>query len=763
MRVFFKGVLLISTFLLVFGAFAQKKSNHPTLSLTPSGVEKIRVDLDKYPFFHNEYIKAKAAIDKVITSGLDVPIPKDMGGGYSHETHKSNYKILQKAGNIYQISGEEKYAEFVKKVLMEYAEMYPTLTLHPAEKSYARGKFFWQCLNDANWMVFTSQAYDCIYNYLTKKERTHLEQNLFLPYANFLSEENPRFFNRIHNHSTWANAAVGMMALAMENDSLLQKALYGIKNDGINLDEIENKSGYIVKEGMRQAGFLAQLDYSFSPNGYFSEGPYYQRYAIFPFLVFSYALHNSKPGLDIFNYRDGILKKATNTLLQLTNPQGEFFPINDAQKGMDFTTYELVTAVDLMYWVDDSQEELLAWANAQQTVTLNEAGFYVAQKIEEIKKITSTTTPILAPIKKPVLFGDGVNGNEGGIAILRANKTDLLFKFSAQGMGHGHFDRLSYALYNDSGEVVQDYGAVRWVNIDQKGGGRYLPENKTFGKQSIAHNTLTVDETSHYEASVKKAEKAHPELYIYNVEDKQQQIVSAIEKNAYEDVDMHRTFIMIEDAAFTNPLIIDLFLVQSETTHTYDLANWYSGHFMKSNATCENETTSLTPLGDDYGYQHIWKQSTCSVEDKMHTFNWFGNNQFYTKYTVADSNDQFILGRAGANDPNHNLRPDPVLIHRKENQTNSIFLNIIESHGTYSPITEVPIQPFGTIEKLIVDYSDDAYIAFHFTTDEQKWQVCFSNKNNNLDTAQTPHQINFKNQNYTWKGALQITKTNLKI
>lgn len=724
-------------------------AQHPTLSLTPSGVKKIKADLTKYSIFYNEYNKVKAKIDEAIKVGIDVPIPKDMAGGYTHERHRENYILLQKAGNIYQISEDEKYAEFVKDVLMDYAEKYQMFDKHPSDKSYARGKFFWQCLNDAVWMVFTSQAYDCIYNYLSKEERNHLEEKLFIPYANFLSEDNPKFFNRVHNHSTWANAAVGMIALAMENDELLQKALYGLEKDGIDPNEFDNDGGFLKKEGQTKAGFYAQLDYSFAPDGYFSEGPYYQRYAIFPFLIFSYALHNAKPDLNIFEHREAILKKATNSLLQLTNSQGEFFPINDAQKGMNLNAYELITAVDIMHLIDDTQTDLVAWAAAQGKVTLDEAGFYIAKKIDENKQLDN-------PIKKSVLFGDGVNGDEGGIAILRNQQTDLLFKFSSQGMGHGHFDRLAYALYNDSGEVVQDYGAVRWVNIDQKGGGRYLPENKTFGKQSIAHNTITVDKTSHYEASVKKAEEAHPELYLFDNSNEDIQVVSAIENNAYNDVDMQRTLIMIKDVEFTKPLIIDLFDLKSESNHTYDMATWYSGHFMKSNSTCQNNVTTLKPLGNNFGYQHIWEKSNCKPNEEMHTITWFGKNQLFTKYTPANTTDQFIAGMAGANDPDQNLRSDPVLIHRKENESNTVFLNILESHGTYSYSTEVPTQPYGLIKDVKVDYNDEQYSAFHFKTDNNIWQVYFASKNNN---AQQKHQINFNNKNHTWSGPIDITKT----
>ena len=525
---------------LLFSCTTLLSAQRPSLTLTKEGITKIKSGLKTAPLFEKELLQIQKEIDLAILKGIDVPIPKDMAGGYTHQQHKVNYNLMHKAGNLYQFTGNEKYASFVKEMLFAYAEMYPSLGLHPTMKSYATGKIFWQCLNDANWLVFTSQAYDCIYDFLSASEREKLEIDLFIPFANFLSEENPKFFNRIHNHSTWANAAVGLMALAMNNDTLLHKALYGLEDDGINPDEIDNDGGYIKKDGIRQTGFLAQLDYSFSPEGYFSEGPYYQRYAIFPFLVFSHALHNKRPDLKIFEYRNGILKKATNTLLQLTDPQGKFFAINDSQKGMTYKAFEIVMAVDLMYLIDNSQVQLLEWAAKQNKVAFNIAGFYVAQKLE--------TMNLSEPVKESRVYGDGVNGDKGGISVLRIDDAELLFKFSTHGMGHGHFDRLSYSFYNDAGEVLQDYGAVRWVNVDQKAGGRYLPENKTFGKQTIAHNTATINMGSQYKAKVKNAEVVDPVMYYFDADQENIKVVSAIENNAYANVNQHRTMMLYKDA-----------------------------------------------------------------------------------------------------------------------------------------------------------------------------------------------------------------------
>ena len=203
---------------------------HPNLILTQKGVNEIRSHLGKVPFFDRHLSTVKAEVDAEIAAGVEVPFPKDVSGGYTHQQHKKNFFIIQKAGALYQILEQVHYAAYVKEVLMAYAKMYKNLPLHPETRSYARGKLFWQCLNDANWMVYVSQAYDCIYDYLSKKERTYLEKELFRPFADFLSVGNPKFFNRINNHSTWGNGAVGMMGLVMNDEELIQRALYVLKN-----------------------------------------------------------------------------------------------------------------------------------------------------------------------------------------------------------------------------------------------------------------------------------------------------------------------------------------------------------------------------------------------------------------------------------------------------------------------------------------------------------------------------------------------------
>ena len=726
-------------------------SVHPSLIMTSAGVKEIRESLGKVELFDKALAEAQAKVDAAIDLGIKVPIPIDMAGGYTHQQHKRNFFTLQLAGNLYQITEKEKYAKYIKDNLMAYAKMYPNLPLHPTQKSYATGKIFWQCLNDANWLVYVSQAYDAIYNYLSKDERDYLEQDLFRPFADFLSLDNPQFFNRIHNHSTWANAAVGMIGLVMKDEALIDRALYGMPLSEERDLSKDNDGGYIYEKGMLKAGFLAQLDGSFAPDGYFTEGPYYLRYAIFPFLIFSKALDNNLPDLDIMNYRDGIMTKATFTLLNQTDPQGVFFPINDAQKGMSWKARELITAVDIMYHHDPSNKSLLDIARRQDNVLLDQTGYAVAAALGR-----GEDEPY---VQSPMIYGDGKDGTEGGVAVLRNKETCLVMKYSAQGMGHGHFDKLSYSFYDDTGEVIQDYGSARWVNIDQKGGGRYLKENKTFAKQSIAHNTVVLNEQSHFKGKIRNAERHHPYLYFEDLNNRQTQIASALDTNAYPGSTLHRTMVLLTDEALPNPLMIDVFRVQSATASQVDLPLWFQGHLLDADFEYDRNLTSMQTLGKGHGYQHIWQEASGYSASDQAAITWLNKGKIYTSTFVANQDDELIFGKAGASDPNFNLRPDPVLILRKKSATESLFVSVVESHGTYDYVSETPLNPYADIKRIEVLTKDSQYSVLRISdVNENNWLIAISNKSADKNLK---HKLVVQGETIQWTGPYSITN-NLK-
>lgn len=736
-----KTALLLCCIQLCVSPISIFGQDHPSLILTKAGVEKIRAELGNVALFDTSLEAIKQEVDAEIALGIETPIPKDFSGGYTHERHKRNFLIMQKAGVLFQILQDEKYAVYIKDMLFQYEAMYKDLPIHPQERSYARGKLFWQCLNDSNWLVYVSQAYDCIYDWLSKKERIQLEKNLFRPFADFISVDNPQFYNRVHNHSTWGNAAVGMIGLVMGDEELIQRALYGIKDAKLDLKAKDNDGGLIYTEG--KAGFLANLDEPFSPDGYYTEGPYYQRYAMYPFLIFAEGLHNVKPELKIFEHKDSVLLKSVNTLIELSDADGEFFPLNDGQKGMSYYSRELVTAVDIAYYYGGKNSGLLSIAEKQGQVLLDDSGLAVAIGVRDGK-----AEPF---VKKSVNLSDGADGKQGGVGILRYGNEDLtlVFKYAAQGLSHGHYDKLSFSLYEKGDEVLQDYGLARFVNIEQKGGGNYLKENTTWAKQTIAHNTLVQNEKSHFEGKYEMGSEHHSELYFFDASNSEVQVVSAIERNAYPGTEIHRTMVMIKAPEFDKPFLLDIMKVQSDTENQYDLPFYFMGQVMKVNFKYETPLT-LNALGQKNGYQHLYLEAQGKPTSDNTKLLWMNDGKFYSLTSATTTTDELLFTRLGANDPDFNLRRDAALMIRRKNSKNTIFTTVIEPHGSYSPVSEFAVNSNSSISKLEVVYDDENYTAISILDVKGNTRLfILSNKD---PRESNKHQLTINDTDFEWSG-----------
>jgi hypothetical protein len=735
---------VITSLLIVFSlvvSTACSSKERDGLILTKEGIKKIQADLGNVPLFDSSLELLRAEVDQEIALGIETPIPKDFSGGYTHQRHKANFFMLQKAGVLFQILEDEKYAIYVRDMLFQYEAMYKDLPLHPQTRSYARGKLFWQCLNDSNWLVYAAQGYDAIYEWLPESDRNKLESNLFRPFADHISIDSPQFFNRVHNHSTWGAAAVGMIGLVMQDEELIQRALYGLKEDGLAIGAKDDDGGFLKVEG-QEAGFFANLNEPFSPDGYYTEGPYYQRYAMYPFLIFAQALNNARPDLGVLEYKDGVLLKAVDVLLNLTDADGGFFPLNDGQKGMSYQNDALVTALNIAYYYGKQDPRLLSIAQEQGRVLLDDTGYAVAAGVRDGLAQDFE--------KSSVSYSDGADGDEGGLSLLRQGDEELtlLFKYTAQGLSHGHYDKLSFSLF-DQDEILQDYGMSRFVNIGQKGGGNYLPENKTWAKQTIAHNTLIQNETSHFKGKYELGSKHHSELRFFDNSDADLHVVSAKEENAYPGTVMQRTVAMVNDESFEKPFILDLFKVMSETKNQYDLPYNYLGQIIKASFDYEVPKV-LKPLGKNHGYQHLYLEAKGTADFGTTQFSWMNNNKFYTLTTATLEDDELILARVGANDPEFNLRRDPSIIIRRPNAKDTLFASVIEPHGNYSPVTESAFNSNSNIIELTVLRDDEAYTAVSIKSVKGGVRLFIVSNSNVKETAS--HNVNIGGQDYSWYG-----------
>ncbi len=628
------------------------------------------------PLFALEMQRGEEFLAGMMEQGVVVPLPKDPGGGYTHEQHKRNFRAIYQGGQLYRITGDERYRAYVRDMLLAYADMYPALGDHPAKANQNVGRLFWQVLNDAMWLVHSVQGYADIRATLTPAERQRIDDNVFRPAARFLSVDSQRTFDRIHNHATWATAGVGMTGYLLGDDDMVQRALLG-----------SDKSG--------EAGFLRQTELLFSPDGYYTEGPYYQRFALLPFMVFADAIAKNEPERKIFAYRDGILVKALRTTIQLTYG-GYFFPFNDAIRDKSLNTAELYEGVAIGY-ANTKNPDLLSIAEFQGRTVLSANGLTLSRDLA-----AGRAEPF--PFRS-LLLSDGPEGKQGAVAVLRDGEGPdhmaLVAKNSSQGMGHGHFDKLSWQLYDKGNEIVRDYGAARFLNIEAKEGGRYLPENESWAKQTVAHNALVVDQTTHFDGDAKVADSLAPEQLYFSDSDALQ-ITTARIDTAYPQspVAMLRSLALLEVDGLAEPVIIDVLRASGDGARTFDLPLHYSGHIMETGFDVTRNVAGRPVLGDSDGYQHIWVDGTAVPRAGKSHMTWLLDGRFYSYRFVPRDGLQVILAESGANDPNFNLRREPIAIQRVSGVDAVTFVSMIEPHGLYDGATEQTIDSRSLVASL---------------------------------------------------------------
>ena len=719
-------VSLIALGLVVISLRAAPPSR-PHVALSADEVATMRASLGSYPLFDAAVREARERVDQALAAPVEVPVPRD-AAGTTHERHKRNYAEMHAAGLIYQLTGDTRCVDLIRAQLDRYAELYPGLKDHPASRSASPGRLFHQSLNETVWLVHVSQAYDCVYDALTSEQRARYEERVFRPMARFLSEERAHEFDRIHNHGTWAATAVGMIGYAMGDATLVKKALLGSRMDG-------------------SGGYLRQLDELFSPDGYYVEGPYYTRYALMPFFLLAEVVERNDPSQRIYERRDGLLKKALHAALQQTYVNGEFIPFNDALKEKTIRSPEVVLALDLTYARYGRDPRLLAIAQRQGGVALCPAGLEVARALAEAKELPAY--PYAS-----VELRDGPDGSRGGIGILRSgtppDQSLALLKYTSFGMEHGHYDKLALLYYDQGREIIQDYGAARFLNIEQKFGGRYLPENKSFALQTIAHNTVTVDERSHYAGNYTAAEHAHADRHFFSASDPDFQIMSARDTTAVPGVAMQRTVAMVRDARLPHPVVIDVFRCVSDMPHRYDLPFYFMGHFMQTNVELARHGKELRPLGTAHGYQHLWLEAEGQAKETGPVgFTWFNGARYYSITSAADAGTRVLFTRIGANDPNFNLRPEAAFMLRREGAA-PVFASVIEPHGIWDGTREFTAGGSPRIRDVrVIAATDEGTVVRIRGENDLEWTLLLSNRAAGAGGA---HRIEAAGEVFAWDG-----------
>ena len=98
----------------------------------------------------------------------------------------------------------------------------------------------------------------------------------------------------------------------------------------------------------------------------------------------------------------------------------------------------------------------------------------------------------------------------------------------------------------------------------------------------------------------------------------------------------------------------------------------------------------------------------------------------------------------------------PVFIQRKKGLKNAVFVSVIEPHGLYTPVAEIPQNPFSHLTALKLLFEGAAYTAVQFTTKNGAlWTVLLANEN---AAESAVHELVAAGKTYRWTGPFTVLK-----
>lgn len=447
--------------------------------------------------------------------------------------HDNLARAVMLCGLAYRWTGEAKYAERAKEILLAYARRYDSYPLHNihGRPEIGGGKVGPQTLDESVWLIPVAQGADLIWETLTDEERELAETGLFRPAVEVIRQHRMS----IHNIQCWKNSAVGLVGLLLGDAELVA-------------DAVTSPHGY-----------YEQIARGVTLDGQWYEGAWgYHWYTMSALVPLTEA--GERCGLGLYGFeRDGrSFKGLFDGPLALAMPDLRLPAFNDSglsNVGGNTRFYEL----GLARYADPSYVRVLGARRGGDPLS-------VIAAVETLPELPAEAT------------GSRVYP-DSGYAILQAGDgpaaTWLCLKYGPHGGGHGHPDKLNVALYARGEILAIDPGTTRYG----------VPLQQEWFRTTIAHNTLTVDETSQRPATGK--------LLAFAVGDGVSAACAAA-GGIYDGVDYRRAV-----ALFGTDLVLILDQVESNAEQTYDFAYHHDGAWLDPPAGA-----ALT-MPEANGYRHL--------------------------------------------------------------------------------------------------------------------------------------------------------------
>ncbi len=635
----------------------EKFPPHPRLFLNQKEIGRLKAWLRRDRSLRN-YLKA-----------FTVQMLQAAGNPWLPDGNRNRTIRIAKQANkfalAYVLTGKTELAKAAAAILKAYVRVFPTYQV-----SRYKGKATDSTLAEVQWAAYACGAYDLIYDagVLTDADKTAIEQQVFRPSGEALLACN-------HAHrSNWriaGTSGAGVIGFCIGDRDLIDRSLNG-QRDG---------AGRLVR-----GGFVSQRGWSM-----LADGIYYERavgYTHISLLFYSWMLEAARhSGVDLWHAEFGgsDLDLGCDVDRQFKRQGKKVF-----KSYFDAVCYRAFGDGSVAKVGNDGDGRLKRahyWAAAWRAYRdpkyawvfnhgLGDAPLgdplelmFVSPRMPSGKFDLSADAKIGLPGRH---INDCTLLPNGGFAILRDSAgpkaVAVAVTYGEYANAHSHPDLLSICLYA-AGHVIapdmKDYGSGHEGHLG-------------WAKQTIAHNTVTIDEVSQY------PQGAHKDVWVGDTEQRpafgrlvlfhpgeRLKAFRGKTDTAYEGVTLDRTIALVDS------VVVDFFRCRSADEHQYDLALHVDGKPGKGDVT-------FTPLegaglSDKLGYRFLTKIHRASTpgERVRLTYLFPGSGPTMQVVLLPDAPAELIAAKGYPNQAGHRRS---VLITRRSG-TNVDFVTVMVIGG----------------------------------------------------------------------------------
>jgi hypothetical protein len=543
-----------------------KPGSHPCLLLTREEVAELRNTLKQSERGKQTLEAFLKVADGALTESVQFPDPKGPLGQLKDRgdaVARQHSRLSERAGTLgvaWALTGEPKFAQRAAEIVRGYAERYAAYPEHKGVNKSDTGKVMGQRLSEAMWLIPLIESFDYILDSgaLTAADIKLIEEQLLRPAVTFLWRKEPAAETAERDRRTpdWRTAtpvpAKGKSAANWLNyynaATLMTGAVLGDSN----------------MVDMAAANLRTLLIQGIGEDGMWGEGAIgYQMFAITAMIPgFETAAHQ---GIDLWGFDHARVKRLFDSPLRYAYPDGTAPGLNDSSRAR----FDNWTAMIYDYaWLRYGDPNYAGLVNAAPRQLQMSQGVYFPTRVYvPLPEVAATRFP-------STVFGNL------GYAILRSTNAYVLLDYGPHGGTHGHYDKLNLVLFGTGTEG----------KADELGGEpvfhRYEdPLHGQWTKQTVAHNTMTVDEQSQPACT--------GQLLLF--EDTPTVKIMRAEAVAAPGALMDRTVVVTEDA------ILDLYHGRSGFSRTWDRTFRYQGKLLQTPPAKGAEPT----LGQREGYEHL--------------------------------------------------------------------------------------------------------------------------------------------------------------